>query len=98
MGLNVESGVRTLYYGLGIIFMLGGAGGGLHQGTARPDQQARKSAKRVSGVRGRAIRIEGILERAEADITERFATLVDASITFSIQTRADALRQCRWRW
>ena len=43
MGLNVESGVQTLYYGLGIIFMLGGAGGGLHQGTARPHQQARKS-------------------------------------------------------
>ena len=55
MGLNVESGVQTLYYGLGIIFMLGGAGGGLHQGTARPHQQARKSAKRVSGVRGRAL-------------------------------------------
>jgi hypothetical protein len=41
---NGESGVQTLYYGLGIVFMLGGAVAAYVKRAAKPRWRARESA------------------------------------------------------
>ena len=60
---HVETGVQTLYYGLGV--MLGGVESRLRQESPRPHRQTRERACRVQAICGRALRIEGIFGRDE---------------------------------
>ena len=63
---NVESGVQTLYYGLGIIFMLGGVVAAYVKALQLRVGKQERDLKRIQTLCGRALRIEGIFERDEA--------------------------------
>jgi hypothetical protein len=63
---NVENGVQTLYYGLGIIFMLGGAVAAYVRALQTRVGKQERGPGRIQALCGRALRIEGIFERDEA--------------------------------
>ena len=63
---SVETGVQTLYYGLGIIFMLGGVVTAYVRSLQGRIGKQEAALVEYKALCGRALRIEGILERDEA--------------------------------